>query len=138
MPKERQRFHCGRLEILDKLRSFLEVQIKLNKIEDEFELICKKYGITLRELFILQILYENKKLNITELKQYKFGENTGMSQHIKKLQVRDLVDRKRSKNDDRVVEVNIKDKGIKVIKEVKEEIEENKSLDVVLEPFIEI
>ncbi|WP_414047406.1 MarR family winged helix-turn-helix transcriptional regulator [Macrococcus equi] len=98
----------------------------------------KKYGITLRELFILQILYENKKLNITELKQYKFGENTGMSQHIKKLQVRDLVDRKRSKNDDRVVEVNIKDKGIKVIKEVKEEIEENKSLDVVLEPFIEI
>ncbi|MFC6293440.1 MarR family winged helix-turn-helix transcriptional regulator [Macrococcus epidermidis] len=123
---------------MDKLRSFLEVQIKLNKIEDEFELICKKYGITLRELFILQILYENKKLNITELKQYKFGENTGMSQHIKKLQVRDLVDRKRSKNDDRVVEVNIKDKGIKVIKEVKEEIEENKSLDVVLEPFIEI
>lgn len=83
----------------------------------------------------MEIINTNENLNITELKKYKFGRTTGMSQHTKKLQAKGLIDKKRSDDDDRIVKVNITYEGIVVFGKVKSEVEDNMDLTVYLDEF---
>ena len=72
----------------------------------------KPLGLTYTQYIVLLVLWEEAPVTVGELGRRLFLDNGTLTPLLKKLEERGLVERKRSSEDERVVQVFLTDKGM--------------------------
>ena len=71
----------------------------------------REIGLTYTQYIVMMVMWEHKKLNIGELGNYLFLDTGTLSPLLKSMEEKGLVTRTRQKNDERVVLIEITEKG---------------------------
>lgn len=82
--------------------------------------ILKKYAITYPQYLVLMVLWENKNLTVNTIGDILFLDSGTLSPMIKRMEVMKLLKRVRSKEDERVVKVEVTREGIKLKEKMKD------------------
>ena len=101
-------------EILDLIRKINE------NTHIIFNTVCEQYGLTALQARILMKLYMCEKHAIGSLAERVCSAETNMSAMCKKLEKMDLILRVRDKADERVVKVELTDKGKDIVYNINE------------------
>ena len=101
-------------EILDLIRKINE------NTHIIFNTVCEQYGLTALQARILMKLYMCEKHTIGSLAERVCSAETNMSAMCKKLEKMDLILRVRDKADERVVKVELTDKGKDIVYNINE------------------
>ena len=71
----------------------------------------REIGLTYTQYIVMMVMWEHKKLNIGELGNYLFLDTGTLSPLLKSMEEKGLITRTRQKNDERVVLIEITEKG---------------------------
>lgn len=80
--------------------------------------LLDKYGLTYTQYIAMLVVWEHEKITVKEMGQKLHLDSGTLTPVLKKLEALDLITKYRDKNDDRVVIVELREKG----KSLKEEI----------------
>lgn len=73
--------------------------------------LLDKYGLTYTQYIAMLVVWEYEKITVKEMGQKLHLDSGTLTPVLKKLQSMDLIDKYRDKNDDRVVIVEVSEKG---------------------------
>lgn len=73
--------------------------------------LLDKYGLTYTQYIAMLVVWEYEKITVKEIGQKLHLDSGTLTPVLKKLQSMDLIDKYRDKNDDRVVIVEVSEKG---------------------------
>jgi len=76
-----------------------------------YQPLLEKLGITYPQYLILLVLWENDELNVNEIGKKLMLETNTLTPLLKRMEVKGIVKRTRSKSDERRVIVKLADKG---------------------------
>lgn len=94
-----------------------EIYSKLNhSVEKEF----KDTGLTVPQIMIVQLLFQYEKLKVSELSNKMSLTNSTVSGIIDRLEKMDIATRRRSKEDRRIVYIELSNKGKELIGDFKD------------------
>ncbi|MGP7818194.1 MarR family winged helix-turn-helix transcriptional regulator [Niallia sp. 01092] len=80
-------------------------------IQNKMKINLQKYGLTLTEFSVLEILYQKGKQTVQQISKGAFLASSSMTYVIDKLQERELLERTDCRKDRRTVHVSITVKG---------------------------
>jgi DNA-binding MarR family transcriptional regulator len=95
-----------------------------------FNPVCEQYGLTALQARILMKLHMCEKHTIGSLAERVCSAEANMSAMCKKLEKMDLIVRVRDKEDERVVKVNLTDKGKGIVFNINELLDEKISKSI--------
>lgn len=98
------------LQVLKKFR------IIYGSVRQQFREIEKTCGVTGSQLWILQEIAQNPNIGVSDLAERLSIHQSTCSQLVEKLVVRGLIDKQRSKEDQRRVGLGLTDKAVKILK----------------------
>jgi DNA-binding MarR family transcriptional regulator len=73
--------------------------------------LLEKFGITYPQYLVMLVLFETDKLSVKALGEQLFLDSGTLTPMLKRMEERGLIDRTRSHEDERVVEVSLTKKG---------------------------
>ncbi|TDL75687.1 MarR family transcriptional regulator [Rhodococcus qingshengii] len=82
--------------------------------------ILSKFNITYPQYLVLVLLWEKKTCTVTELGERLYLDSATLTPLLKRLEAANLVDRKRSAEDERRVEIGLTDRGAALQNELKD------------------
>lgn len=85
----------------------------------KYKPILGKYNLTYTQYITMLVLWENKKLSVKDIGNKLYLDSGTLTPVIKKLEAMELVKKYRSTEDDRIVLVELTEKGDKLKEEVK-------------------
>lgn len=88
-------------------------------IVNQYNPLLKPIGLTYTQYLVLLVLWEKKTCQVGELGHLLHLDNGTLSPLLKKMESKELVVRSRSKQDERVVEITLTEKGKKIKDQVK-------------------
>lgn len=74
--------------------------------------LLEKLGLTYPQFIVMMVLWERSKITMKELSDLVMLESNTLTPLLKKLEAAGLVKRARSKQDERVLDIEITDKGL--------------------------
>lgn len=95
----------------------------LRKKEDEF---IKKYGVSFEQFNVLRIINgsERKRLTVKEIAVRMIEKNSNVPRIVDKLEIKNMVTRENDKKDKRVTFVSLANKGVMLLSEIKNPLED--------------
>jgi DNA-binding MarR family transcriptional regulator len=84
------------------------------KITSRYLPILEKIGLTYPQYLVMLVLWEERKLSVKELGQRLMLDSGTLSPLLKKLEEKQLLTRSRSREDERVVLIELTDDGIQL------------------------
>lgn len=95
----------------------------LRKKEDEF---IKKYGVSFEQFNVLRIINgsERKRLTVKEIAVRMIEKNSNVPRIVDKLEIKKMVTRENDKKDKRVTFVSLANKGVMLLSEIKNPLED--------------
>jgi len=84
------------------------------EIVKRYKPFLDEVDLTYTQYITMMVLWEQKALNVKELGEYLFLDSGTLTPLLKKLEAKGLIERKRSKEDERVLEVSLTAKGEKL------------------------
>jgi DNA-binding MarR family transcriptional regulator len=84
------------------------------KITSHYLPILEKIGLTYPQYLVMLVLWEERKLSVKELGQRLMLDSGTLSPLLKKLEEKQLLTRSRSREDERVVLIELTDDGIQL------------------------
>ncbi len=121
------------IERVTKLRSFrneyqkasLNVLFSANWIEDRMKAVLEPENITLQQYNILRILqHAGKPLSTLQIRQRMLDKMSDTSRIVDRLLKKELVEKKTSEEDKRLVDITITEKGMILLTSLDEKIDE--------------
>jgi len=82
------------------------------EITNQYRPFLDKLDLTYPQYLVLMVLWEHKKLNVCEIGKILRLDSGTLTPLLKRLEAKQIVKRERSKQDERIVEVSLTEKGI--------------------------
>ncbi len=95
--------------------AFYATNLSLNKY---YRKLLTPYGITYPQYLVMLILWENDQLTVSEIGKKIFLESSTLTPLLKRLETLNLIERKRSLTDERMVFISITEKARDLEKKV--------------------
>ena len=87
------------------------------EITNQYRPILEKLDITYPQYLVLMVLWEKQKLSVREIGEILYLDSGTLTPLLKRLESKDIVKRERSKQDERIVEISLTEKGKALEKE---------------------
>lgn len=107
LQKNSQKYDCLKLEN----QLCFPLYASSREIVRKYTPLLKEIDLTYTQYIVMMIMWEHKKLNIGELGKFLYLDTGTLSPLLKSMETKGLVKRERQKNDERVVNVEITQKG---------------------------
>lgn len=88
------------------------IYILSKEIINMYRPLLADLDITYPQYLVLMVLWEHKRLNVSEIGALLHLDSGTLTPLLKRLESKDIVIRKRSVDDERIVEIALTDKGI--------------------------
>ena len=82
------------------------------EITNQYRPFLDKLDLTYPQYLVLMVLWEHQKLNVCEIGKILRLDSGTLTPLLKRLEVKQIVKRERSKQDERIVDVSLTEKGI--------------------------
>lgn len=82
------------------------------EINNLYRPLLERIDVTYSQYLVLLVLWEHEKLNVREIGELLHLDSGTLTPLLKRLEAKDIVIRKRSNSDERVVEVSLTTKGL--------------------------
>ncbi len=82
------------------------------EITNQYRPLLEKLDLTYPQYLVLMVLWEHQKLNVCEIGKILRLDSGTLTPLLKRLEVKQIVKRERSKQDERIVDVSLTEKGI--------------------------
>lgn len=79
-----------------------------------------KLGLTYPQYLVMMVLWEHKTKTVKELGEILFLDSGTLTPLLKRMEITGLVNRKRSESDERIVNIDITEKGIQLKKQAED------------------
>jgi MarR family transcriptional regulator, organic hydroperoxide resistance regulator len=76
--------------------------------------ILEQLGLTYPQFLVLTVLWEHKRLTVKEISELLFLDSGTLTPMLKRMEAMELVIRERAKDDERKVDIELTDKGMKL------------------------
>ena len=96
----------------------MAIALQLMKRKNHQAIANSDYNITMEQLAVLEILFKNGEMNMTELSKAVWKQNANITRIVDKLENRELLERKAVKGDRRANMVCITNEGKQLFKNV--------------------
>ncbi|MGK0555422.1 transcriptional regulator, SarA/Rot family [Macrococcus capreoli] len=117
---------------------FLLASNMLNK-EIEYMInseIKKEFGITAKDLLILECLYQDENITLSQLLKRKEFKRMALAVRVKDLVKRGIIDKERSTTDERHVYIKLSTEGLILFAKIKEKVENDYNIEKLIEKFM--
>ncbi|RRJ92808.1 MarR family transcriptional regulator [Paenimyroides tangerinum] len=82
------------------------------EITNQYRPLLEKLDLTYPQYLVLMVLWEHQKLNVCEIGKILRLDSGTLTPLLKRLEAKQIVKRERSKQDERIVDVSLTEKGI--------------------------
>lgn len=82
------------------------------EITNQYRPLLEKLDLTYPQYLVLMVLWEHQKLNVCEIGKILRLDSGTLTPLLKRLEAKQIVIRERSKQDERIVDVSLTEKGI--------------------------
>lgn len=107
LQKNSQKYDCLKLEN----QLCFPLYAASREIVRKYTPLLKEIDLTYTQYLVMMIMWEHKKLNIGELGKFLYLDTGTLSPLLKSMETKGFVKRERQKNDERIVNVEITEKG---------------------------
>jgi len=101
---------CDELKLSNQL--CFPIYFLSKEIINKYRPLLEKLELTYPQYLVLMVLWEHKKLNVRNIGELLHLDSGTLTPLLKRLEAKDVVKRERSKEDERIVEISLTEKGI--------------------------